>query len=164
MKKDKNPIAQTVRALVEAEITGLGYELWDVEYYNDGAEWVLDITIDRPGAGISLDDCEKVTRAVNPILDEADPIEPSYTLAVSSPGLGRDLKNAAHYSRYIDREVTVKLFAKSEVTGAKTFNAILKEYSADSFTFEITQDGAPISLTLPKKALARLCAYDEIKF
>jgi len=164
MKKDKKPIAQIVRALVEAEITGLGYEIWDVEYYNDGVEWVLDITIDRPGTGISLDDCEKVTRAVTPIIDEADPIEPSYSLAVSSPGLGRDLKTDAHYSRYIGREVTIKLFAKNEVTGQKSFNAILKEYSADSFTFEVTQDGAPELLTLPKKALARLCAYDEIKF
>jgi len=162
--QSKKLIEQTVRQLVESEISNLGYELWDVEYYNDGAEWLLDITIDRPGAGISLDDCEKATRAVNPLIDAADPIENSYSLAVSSPGLNRGLKTDLHFNKYLDKEVTVKLFAKNETTGEKVFKAVLKGFSADGFTFEINQNGAPAPLALGKKEIARLCAYDEINF
>jgi len=158
--QSKKLIEQTVRNLVEAEITNLGYELWDIEYYNDGIEWLLDITIEKPETGISLDDCEKVTHAVNPIIDGADPIENSYSLAVSSPGLNRELKNSFHLDRYIEKEVTVKLFAKNDEIGNKTFNAILKEFTDENYKFEILPDNKEIVLT--KKEVAHIYAYDEI--
>ena len=157
--QSKNLIEQTVRNLVGAEITDLGYELWDIEYYHDGIEWLLEITIDKP-EGISLDDCEKVTRAVNPVIDAADPIEASYSLAVSSPGLNRELKNSFHLNKYIDKEVTVKLFVKNEIAGDKTFNAVLKEYSPENFRFEIIPGNTPAVLT--KKEIAHIYAFDEI--
>ena len=155
-----------MRQLVEPIISKFGYELWDVEYYNDGAEWLLEITIDKPGTGISLDDCEKVTRAVNPAIDAADPIETGYSLAVSSPGLNRELKTSAHFEKYLNKEVTVKLFAKNETAGAKIFNAVLKSFSGDGFTFAFASapDGLVLNLNLNKKEVARLSAYDEIKF
>ena len=167
-KNNKNPhagkspprkqIEQIVRNLLEKEIINIGYELWNIEYYNDGIEWLLEITIENPsGTPISLDDCEKVTRAVNPIIDEADPIENSYSLAVSSPGLNRELKNAAHLNRYINREVAVKLFAKNETTGDKNFKAVLKE-TGDAFKFELLPDQQ--TLVLPKKEIAHIYARD----
>ena len=84
--QSKKQIEHIVRNLVEAGIVNLGYELWDIEYYNDGIEWLLEITIDKPETKISLDDCEKVTRMVNPIIDAADPIE----TVIPSPFLRRD--------------------------------------------------------------------------
>jgi ribosome maturation factor RimP len=173
--QSKKLIEQTVKNLVESEIINLGYEIWDIEYYNDGIEWLLEITIDKPESGISLDDCEKVTRAVNPIIDEADPIENSYSLAVSSPGLNRELKNAFHLNKYINKEITVKLFAKNEIVGNKAFNAILKEFSDENYKFEIVgrdainefrsfhapfESQTPFVLT--KKEVAHIYAYDEI--
>jgi len=161
--QSKKLIEQTVRNLVETEITNLGYEIWDIEYYNDKIEWLLEITIDTPSGIISIEDCEKVTRAVNPIIDEADPIENSYSLAVSSPGLGRELKNEFHLNKYINKEVTVKLFAKNELIGDKSFNAVLKSFSSDDqkkFEFETITEKTPISLV--KKEIAHIYAYDEI--
>jgi ribosome maturation factor RimP len=159
----KKQIEQTVKNLVGDIITSLGYELWSIEYYNDGIEWLLEIMIDKPG-GISLDDCEKVTRAVNPAIDEADPIENSYSLAVSSPGLNRELKNAGHLNKYINKQVTVKMFAKNEavITGEKTFHAVLKEFSPENYKFEIAPDNSPVILA--KKEIAHIYAYDEIRF
>ena len=101
-----------------------------------------------------------MTRAVTPAIDAADPIENSYSLAVSSPGLGRELKNAFHLSKYINREVTVKLFAKNEITGNKTFNAVLKGFSPESFEFEIIPENTQV--TFAKKEIAHICAYDKI--
>ena len=155
----KKQIEQAVRNLTEEKIIGLGYDLWNIEYYNDGAEWLLEITIDKSETGISLDDCEKVTHAVTPLLDEADPIESSYSLAVSSPGLNRELKSVYHLNKYINEEVTVKLFAKNEEIGDKTFNAVLKEFDEKSFKFELP-DNKIIALT--KKEIAHIYAYDEI--
>ena len=161
-KKSRKQIEQAVKNLVETEIANLGYELWDVEYYHDGTEWLLEITIDKPETGISLDDCEKVTRAVNPVIDAADPVEDSYSLAVSSPGLGRELKNGRHFAKYINREVTVKLFAKNETAGGKTFNAVLKEFSRDEFNFVILPQNMPLALA--GKEIAHIYAYDKINY
>ena len=173
--QNKKQIEQAVRNLVETEITNLGYEVWDIEYYNDKIEWVLEITIENPsGNPISISDCEKVTHAINPVLDAADPIENSYSLAVSSPGLNRELKNDFHLSRYINKEVTVKLFAKNETIGDKNFNAILKEFLKDEFKFEAVTvghgvPGAPYEnknteIILTKKEIAHIHAYDEINY
>ena len=158
--QSKKQIEQTVRTLVETAIVNLGYEIWDIEYYHDGIEWLLEITIDKPESGISLDDCEKVTRAVNPIIDEADPIENSYSFAVSSPGLNRELKNAFHLSKYINKQVTAKLFAKNETVGEKAFHAILKEFSSENFKFELMPGNTPLALA--KKEVAHIYAYAEI--
>ncbi|MCL1858241.1 MAG: ribosome maturation factor RimP [Oscillospiraceae bacterium] len=161
--QSRKQIEQTVRNLVGAEIINLGYEIWDIEYYNDKIEWLLDITIENPsGTPISISDCEKVTHAVSPIIDAADPIENSYSLAVSSPGLNRELKNDLHLSKYIEKEVTVKLFTKNEIAGDKNFNAILKEFSKESFKFEKISEDENIIINLAKKEIAHIYAYDEI--
>jgi ribosome maturation factor RimP len=99
---------------------------------------------------------------VGPAIDRADPIENSYCLAVGSPGLGRELKNAFHLGRYIEKEVTVRLFAKNETAGDKSFRASLKEAGDEkkNFKFELLPGGQTIILA--KKEIAHICAYDEI--
>lgn len=117
-------VASTVTALAEPLADELGYFIWDVEYVKEGARRILRITIDNE-EGITIDDCEKFHRAIDPILDEADPIEEAYYLEVSSPGIERELKNEMHISACEGWQVEVKLYAP--INGAKVFKGILCE-------------------------------------
>lgn len=169
-KSNKRTIEQSVKNLSERIIKDFALEMWDVEFYYDAGEYILEITIDNPGGAISLDDCEKVTRALNPVLDEADPIEQSYSLVVSSPGIDRELKTERHISKYTGKPVTVYLFAKRQDLGIseKSFPAVLKAYENGEFKFDIDietdgSDRPQNEITLAKKEVARVCALDEIE-
>jgi ribosome maturation factor RimP len=157
VKTNKKIIEQTVKNLSEKIIHELGLELWNVEFYNDAGEYILEITIDKPLARVSLSDCEKVTRALNPLLDEADPIDQSYSLVVSSPGIDRELKSDYHIGRYIGKPVTVNLFDRRQDL-SKSFSAVLKSYENGSFEFETDEN----VINLEKKEISRLCARDEV--
>lgn len=87
----KKSIKDTVREAISPTVTELGYRIWDIEYSKIGADYHLEITIDS-NAGIGIEDCERVHRAIDPILDECDPIEGFYYLEVSSPGIERELR------------------------------------------------------------------------
>ena len=104
MAKGAN-IAEKVEALIRPCISELGYRIWDVEYVKEGAEWYLRVTIDSDD-GIGIDDCERVSRAINPIIDEADPIEDFYYLEVSSPGIERVLRRPEHFAASIVCSIT----------------------------------------------------------
>ena len=91
----KKSIKETVREAIEPTVTELGYRIWDVTYSKIGADYHLEITIDND-EGIGISDCEKVHRAIDPILDECDPIEGFYYLEVSSPGAERDIRTDEH--------------------------------------------------------------------
>ena len=106
-------IAEQVRTLVTPVADELGYSIWEVEYVKEGADYILRITIDKP-EGINIDDCEAFHRAIDPILDEADPIDSAYYLEVSSPGIERDLKYDFHFAACRGEEVEVRLFAPDE--------------------------------------------------
>ena len=121
MKNAKN-IAETVQAFVQPVINQLGYYVWDVEYVKEGSEWYLRITIDSED-GITIDDCETVHRAIDPIIDEHDPIENAYHLEVSSPGIERVLRTAEHIEAWAGEEVEAKLFAP--IDGKKAIRGIL---------------------------------------
>ena len=122
-RQGKN-VVSTVKALAEPLGEELGYFIWDVEYVKEGARRILRITIDNE-EGITIDDCEKFHRAIDPILDEADPIEDAYYLEVSSPGIERELKNDMHISACEGWQVEVKLYAP--INGTKVFKGILCE-------------------------------------
>ncbi|MFQ9147651.1 MAG: ribosome maturation factor RimP [Eubacteriales bacterium] len=118
--KNKRPAGKVVSVVSEAltpVIEGLGYEVWDIEYVKEGAEYFLRFTIDSPD-GITIDDCEKVHRTIDPLLDELDPIEGTYNLQVSSPGLERDVKYDRHYAALIGEKLEVRLFAPLEAIRA----------------------------------------------
>ncbi len=147
-KKKKNTAA-TVRGIVEPTVTGLGYMLWDVEYVKEGAEMVLRITIDKED-GIGIDDCEKVHRAIDPVLDEADPIENSYRLEVSSPGVERALTRNEHFDFCLGVEVEAKLFAP--FNGSRTVRGILNDNYEDSVVI-VSGDAA---YEIEKKAISKI--------
>lgn len=144
-------IAGRVKELLEPTVNELGYVLWDVEYVKEGAEWFLRITLDSE-EGININDCEKVHMAISPMLDEADPIESSYRLEVSSPGIERDLKNTMHYKACIGWDVEAKLF--TAVNGSKTVSGILAGYDEENDVFSIDVGGETV--TLEKKLVSKL--------
>ena len=154
-KTNRKAVEQTVWELSEQIIAGLGLELWDVLFYAEAGEHILEIVIDKPGGLVSLDDCEQVTRALNPLIDEADPIEQSYSLCVASPGIGRELRTDGHILKYIGKPVTVSLFAKRQGLD-RSFPAVLKAYADGEFQFDA--GGSAVSLT--KKEIAKLCARE----
>ena len=100
--------AERIQRLLEPTVTGLGYELLGVELQGRGTGSVLRLYIDGP-EGVTLDDCERVSRQVSAVLDVEDPIRGSFTLEVSSPGLERPLFAPAHFERFAGERVTVKL-------------------------------------------------------
>lgn len=122
----KKNVRETVREAIEPTVTELGYEIWDVTYSKIGADYHLEITIDHE-KGIGIEDCEKVHRAIDPILDECDPIEDFYYLEVSSPGIERDLRTDYHINASIGMPVEAKLFAPNE-DGRKSYVGILQAY------------------------------------
>ena len=124
----KKNIAATVAELISETVLENGCSLWDVEYVKEGADFHLRITIDKE-EGVTIEDCERVHRAIDPLLDEADPIESFYYLEVSSPGLERELKTEAHLLASVGETVEVRLFAPRD--GAKVFTGVLLEPAED---------------------------------
>lgn len=122
MAKNAKSIAETVRALAEPLADELGCWVWDVEYVKEGTRKILRITIDSED-GIDINVCEKLHRAIDPILDEADPIEEAYYLEVCSPGIERELRTQVHIDACEGWDVEVKLYVP--IDGAKVFRGVL---------------------------------------
>ncbi len=118
----KKSIKDTVKDAISPTVENLGYRIWDITYTKIGADYHLEITIDSDN-GINIEDCEKVHRAIDPILDEEDPIEGFYYLEVSSPGVERELRTDEHISLSIGEKVEVKLFAPKD--GVKSVTGTL---------------------------------------
>ena len=136
--------------LLRPTIEELGYTLWDVEYVKIGSEMNLTVTIDKE-EGIWISDCEKVHRAIDPILDEADPIEDAYRLNVSSKGLEFELRTDSHFLLSIGMPVEARLFAAKD--GKKSYTGILSAYDAPDIT--LTLDNGE-SLMLKKSELSKI--------
>lgn len=129
MAGNKN-IAATVREGITPTADSLGYTLWDVEFLKEGARRILRVTIDSD-AGITIEDCEKMHRAIDPILDELDPIEDAYDLEVSSPGIERDLRTSAHIDACVGERVEARFFAPFE--GIKQIEGVLVGRDGEDF-------------------------------
>lgn len=117
--------AAKVEALVAPVVRDLGYDLWDVRFLKEGASWYLRIYIDKEG-GIDINDCTDVSHAVDPILDEADPIDKAYYLEVCSPGIERELSRPEHFEKMRLREVSVHLIRPQE--GSRDYCGTLLGY------------------------------------
>ena len=126
-------IEESVRPIAEKAALELGYELYDIEYKKEGSEWYLRIFIDKP-EGMGVDDCEKYSRHISPLLDESDPVPDNYILEISSPGMFRKLKTPEHFKRYMGEQVEVKLYKSQD--GRKKFNGVLKGFSDGDVTVE----------------------------
>ena len=128
---------QQTEELLEPIVTGHGFELVDVEYVKEAGTWYLRAYIDKPG-GITVDDCEVVSRQFSDILDEKDYIEDAYIFEVSSPGLGRPLKKEKDFKRSMGEEVEIHTYRA--IDRQKEFTGILKAYDNDTVTIAYEDD------------------------
>lgn len=131
------------------------FELVDVEYVKEGSNWYLRAYIDKPG-GITVDDCEVVSRRLSDLLDEKDYIEDAYILEVSSPGLGRPLKKDKDFARSIGEEVEIRTFRA--IGHEKEFTGILKDFDKEKIVIEL-EDNEIMNFARDNIALVRL-AFD----
>ncbi len=152
----KKSIKDTVREAIEPTVTELGYSIWDVVYSKIGADYHLEITIDKEG-GIDIDDCEKVHRAVDPILDEIDPIEDFYYLEVSSPGVERELRTDEHIRVSLGERVEAKLFSAKD--GRKSLRGMLSEFDGEKIT--IVENDTAIVLTKAEISKLTTVYFDD---
>lgn len=132
-----NKVTEVVTALAKPIVESLGFELVDVEYVREGANWYLRVYIDKDG-GVTLDDCEAVNGPLGEKLDEVDPIPQSYIFEVSSPGVERPFKTNRDYEKAIGQKVMVKLYRP--VDGRKTIEGVLEAFDGKNITV-LTDDG-----------------------
>ena len=140
-------VAEFSKPIIEAN----GCSLWDVEYVREGSERYLRIYLDKEG-GIDIDDCEKIHRAIDPILDEKDPIAESYHFEVCSAGLERTLKRPEDFVRFMDSAVLVKLYRPRN--GLKELPGTLRGYEDGRITIEAGKE--TITFEKSEVALVRL--------
>ena len=144
-------IAEQVWQFAEPLVQAQGCSLWDVEYVREGGEWFLRLYIDKDG-GVDIDDCEAVSRAVDPVLDEKDPIPESYRFEVCSAGLERVLKRPSDFERFLGEPILVKLYRPRD--GRKEFPGVLKGYRDGDVT--LSAGGQEITFEKAEVALVRL--------
>lgn len=152
MKKNAKGVVGAVRVIAEPLAEELGYVLWDVEYVKVGADMYLRITIDSE-EGITIDDCEKMHRAIDPLLDEADPIDEAYHLEVSSPGIERELKEDWQIEACEDWDVEVRLYAP--LNGAKSYLGRLVGLN-EAGEVLLAVDGKEEPIAFPRASIASL--------
>ena len=144
-------ITDQVEAFSRPVVEELGCSLWDVEYVREGGEWLLRLYIDKEG-GVDIDDCEKVSRAIDPILDEKDPIPDSYHFEVCSAGLERVLKRPRDFEQFMGSPVLVKLYTPKQ--GRKEFPGTLTGYEDGRVT--VTVGGETVTFEKSEVAMVRL--------
>ena len=147
----KEDIEAKAEALVKPITDAAGLTIYDVDYVKEGGTYYLRVYIDKPG-GVTIDDCENVSRAFNIKLDEEDFIEEAYIMEISSPGLGRRLTKDRHLENSLGEEVELKLFEAKD--GCKEFEGVLKAFDKDSVT--VTVDGEDLSFERSALAIVRL--------
>ena len=145
--KITDQVAAFARPIVEQH----GCSLWDVEYVREGSDYILRLCIDKEG-GVDISDCEAISRAVDPILDERDPIPGSYQFEVCSAGLERALKRPEDFQRFLGSPITVKLYRP--VGGLKEIPAVLRGYEDGKLTVEAGKE--TITFEKSQVALVRL--------
>lgn len=143
-------LEEKVEKLISDKVTSLGYELYDVEYAKEGKNHYMRIFIDRP-EGINIEDCEKVSNEINPLIDEANLVQDQYFLEVSSTGVERILRKDKHLKQNIGSEILVKLFQKSE-NGKKEEQGILQEFDEETITLSQEEN----TLLINRKNIAQI--------
>ena len=144
-------ITEKVEALAKPVVEDEGCELWAVEYVREAGSWYLRVLIDKDG-GVGIDDCERISRRLDPILDEADPIPDSYVFEVGSAGAERELKRPSDFERYIGSEIEVKLYQPYQ--GKKSYVGTLEAYVGGDLTVS--------SVLLKKEQIAQVKLHVNI--
>ena len=149
----------TVWEIAEPIAQSLGLEIWDVRFEKEGADWFLRIFIDKEG-GVSIDDCVDMSHAIDKPLDEADLIEQSYCLEVSSPGLERDLKRDAHFEKSLGEKIMVKLIRP--VDGQREFKGTLESYDNGNFEL-LLEDGTKLMINKKETSYVKLDDFGGVE-
>lgn len=144
-------VTEKVQALVQSIVENQGCSLWDVEYVREGDTRFLRLYIDKDG-GVDITDCEAISRAADPVLDEADPIAESYVFEVCSAGIERALKRPSDFEKFMGSAVLVKLYRPKN--GTKEFPGVLRGYDDGRVTIEYA--GEMLTFEKSEVALVRL--------
>lgn len=156
MSNVKKPnTVEIVTNLAKPVLDELGLQLWDIRFEKEGASWYLRIFIDKDG-GVNIDDCEAVSRSLDKIIDEADPISQAYYFEVSSPGIGRNLSKPAHFEAYIGEEVELRLIRP--IDNVRDFKGKLIAHDCDTITIDLDGNEKIFS----KKDTSYVRLYEEI--
>ena len=147
----KAPVTQSVIELIEPGLLAKGLELVDVEFKKEGKNWVLRVFIDKEG-GVTLEDCQKISRLAGDLIEVEEVIEPAYTMEVSSPGLNRVLKKEKDFIRFSGKKIGVQCHAP--LNGRKKFTGILKDFKNQSIHLEV--DGQLQIIPINRVAKANL--------
>ena len=151
---------EKLEALLTPVAEAQGCELYDIEYVKEGGDRILRLYIDKAD-GIDIDDCERVSRATEVILDEQDLISGEYRLQVSSPGVERKLKKPEHFTRFIGHKIEVRLFAPySPETGRKKFTGKLVDYKDNEITIKTAEDDENFTINLQQVSACKLIVFD----
>ena len=142
-------VTEIVAGFAKPIVEEHGCSLWDVEYVREGSEWFLRLYIDKD-SGVDITDCEAISRAVDPILDEKDPIQDSYHFEVCSAGLERALKRPEDFARFMDSPITVKLYRPRN--GLKEIPCVLRGYEDGRVTVEAGNE----TITFEKSEVAKV--------
>ena len=130
-------LTETVSALVRPVVVEEGCSLWDVEYVREAGTWYLRVFIDKEG-GVGIDDCERISRRLDPMLDEADPIPDSYVFEVGSAGADRELKRPRDFEQFMGEEVELRLY--QPIQGAKAYVGALCGYEAGEVALRVGEE------------------------
>ena len=146
--------AERVYALIKETVESQGVELWDVRFLKEGASWYLRVFIDKE-EGITIDDCTDVSHAIDPVIDEADPIDKSYYLEVCSPGIERELTRPEHFEKMIGQIVKLKLY--KAIDGVKEFKGELLSFDGK---VKLMVDSTSFEFDLKEISKANLCDFE----
>lgn len=150
-ERQMSKITDKVYELAKPVVEEAGCSLWDVEYIREAGSWYLRVFIDKEG-GVSINDCETISRALDPILDEADPIPDSYIFEVGSAGAERELKRPGDFRQFMGSEVEVRLY--QPLKGSKSFIGKLAAYEDGTVT--VTVGNEDMSFNKAQIALVKL--------
>ena len=153
----KNTV-RTVEQLVRPVVEGMGLRLWDVRFEKEGPDWFLRIFIDRD-TPLDTDTCEAVSRAIDPVIDAADPIDQSYYMEVGSPGLGRRLTREEHYAALAGQKIAARLIRPDE-QGRRELEGILQGCEGGIVTLETP--AGPVQFARTAASFVKLCDDEDL--
>ena len=156
-KGGKNTVS-VVEELVRPVVEGMGLRLWDVRFEKEGPDWYLRILIDRDEP-LDTDTCALVSHAIDPVIDEADPIDQSYFMEVGSPGLGRRLTRPEHYEQLKGEKIAVRLIRPLE-NGQRELEGFLEDRQGDQVTLE-TREGL-VTFDVQAASFVKLCDDEDL--
>lgn len=156
--------AAAVEALVRPTLEAMGLRLWDVRFEKEGPDWFLRVLIERadPAVPLDTDTCEAASRAIDPLLDAADPIEQSYYLEVGSPGLGRRLTRPEHYAALIGQKCAARLI-RPDAQGRRELAGVLQSFDAAAGTATLLgENGEKLEFALKGASYVKLCDDEDL--